>query len=366
MSMHIVHLETGRHLYGGARQVLMLLEGLSARGISVSLVCPSESAIATAADAGSTNVVTLPMRGDLDLAFARRFGGWLANARPDLVHVHSRRGGDLWGGLAARRANIPAVLSRRVDNPEVPLIGAMKYRLYDSVIAISAAIRQQLLIDGVRAARVRVVPSAVDESACRPSWSREQFLEAFGLGDDNLVVICVAQFIPRKGHADLLGAWPAVVAKNPQARLILFGHGPAEQAMRKRAADTGIAETVRFGGFREDLRQFMGRADVLVHPALKEGLGVCLLEAQAAGVPIVAAGAGGVPEAVSDGETGLLVPPGDCVALAGALIRMLGDQGMRSRMGAAGRDRIAQHFSPTTMVSGNLEVYEQVLGASVS
>lgn len=343
----------------------MLLEGLSARGISTSLVCPSGSAIATAADTASTNVVTMPIKGDLDLGFARRFGVWLGNTRADLLHVHSRRGGDLWGGLAARRENLPAVLSRRVDNREVPVIGAMKYRLYDSIIAISDAIRRQLVNDGAPAERVRVVHSAVDESECRPSWSREQFLDAFDLDAGNLVVICVAQFIPRKGHADLLAAWPHVVENCPQARLLMFGQGPEERSVRARAAQTSIAATVHFGGFREDLRQFMGCADVLVHPALKEGLGVSLLEAQAAGLPVVAVRAGGVPEAVSDGETGLLVPPGNPSALAGGLVDMLAHKNLRSRMGAAGQRHIAQHFSPATMVSGNLAVYEDLLGAGM-
>jgi glycosyltransferase involved in cell wall biosynthesis len=118
---------------------------------------------------------------------------------------------------------------------------------------------------------------------------------------------------------------------------------------------------VRFAGFRADLRQFLGRADVLVHPALKEGLGICLLEAQAAGVPIVAARAGGIPEAVAEGDSALLVPPQDPAALASALGQLLGDEAQRTRMGAAGVSYVSEKFSPPAMVSGNLAVYQELL-----
>jgi glycosyltransferase involved in cell wall biosynthesis len=360
--MHIAHLETGQHLYGGARQVLMLLDGLARKDIQTTLVCPPDSAISTAADGSAINVVTLPMRGDLDVTFASRFGRWLKQSQPDLLHVHSRRGADLWGGLAANRAGVPAVLTRRVDNPELPLLGALKYRAYKRVIAISGAIRQQLVTDGVGADRIRVVRSVIQPDDCQPDWSREQFLDAFGLAEEHKVVVCAAQFIPRKGHADLLAAWPTVVAACPQARLVLLGQGPDERALRAAVKQAGLISTVQFAGFRNDLRHFLGRADVLVHPALKEGLGICLLEAQSARVPIVATRAGGIPEAVSEGESALLVPPGDSVALAGALGQLLADSDLRARMGAAGFTHVSQNFSPEVMVSGNLDVYQELLG----
>jgi glycosyltransferase involved in cell wall biosynthesis len=359
--MHIVHLETGRHLYGGARQVLMLLDGLAREGVQTTLVCPPDSAISTAVDASTTELVTLPMRGDLDVSFASRFGRWLKHSQADLLHVHSRRGADLWGGLAANRTGLPAVLTRRVDNPELPLLGALKYRAYKRVIAISEAIRQQLITDGVGAERIRLVRSVIQPEDCQPSWSRRQFLDAFDLAEEHKVVVCAAQFIPRKGHADLLAAWPEVVKACPQARLVLFGQGPNEQDMRALAERAGLTATVRFAGFRADLRQFIGRADVLVHPALKEGLGICLLEAQAAGVPIVATRAGGIPEAVAEGETALLVPPQDPAALAGALAQLLADDAQRTRMGAAGLSHVSEKFSPQAMVSGNLAVYRELL-----
>lgn len=340
----------------------MLLDGLAQKGIQTTLVCPPDSAVSTAVDTRAINVVTLPMRGDLDVSFAGRFSRWLKQSQPDLVHVHSRRGADLWGGRAAHRVGVPAVLTRRVDNPELPLLGALKYRVYKRVIAISEAIRQQLIMDGVGAERIRVVRSVIQPEDCQPDWSRGQFLEAFGLAKEHKVVVCAAQFISRKGHTDLLEAWLAVVKACPQARLVLLGQGPEEQTLRAAVQQAGLESTVQFAGFRKDLRHFLGRADVLVHPALKEGLGICLLEAQAASVPVVASRAGGIPEAVSEQDSALLVPPGNPAALAEALCLLLVDSDLRARMGAAGFTYVSQNFSPEVMVSGNLDVYQELLG----
>jgi glycosyltransferase involved in cell wall biosynthesis len=301
------------------------------------------------------------MAGDLDVSFGRRFGQWLVATKPDLLHVHSRRGADLWGGLAARRAGVPAVLSRRVDNPELPLLVRIKYRQYQRIIAISSDIEQQLRTEGVAADKLRLVHSAVDAIRCQPDWTREQFRAAFGLQGDELAVVCVAQLIARKGHEFLLGAWPTVLAAYPQARLILFGRGSEEARLQDRVRRQGLSAKVHFVGFRADLRNFLGHADLLVHPAVREGLGIALLEAQAAGLAVVASRTGGIPEAVADNVSGLLVPPKDTAALANAITALLGDPDERIRLGAGGRAHIAQNFSVPRMVSGNLGVYEELL-----
>ncbi len=123
--MHILHIETGRHLYGGALQVLFLLRGLAESGCRNSLACPSGSAIASAAGACS-QLCEIPARGDLDPALMLRLRGIIAAGRPDLVHVHSRRGADLWGALAAWSRGVPVLITRRVDNPENLLTRALE------------------------------------------------------------------------------------------------------------------------------------------------------------------------------------------------------------------------------------------------
>lgn len=357
--MHVVHLETGRQLYGGARQSLLLARGLATRGVACTMVCTAGGAPARAAIEAGLVVRELPMHGDVDLGFASRFARLLAELQPDLVHVHSRRGAEWLGGLAARRAGVPAVLSRRVDRPIGRLTAALALRRYARIIAISAAIARQLDEAGIAPERVRLIHSAV-EPAPTPAWPRERLLREFGLGPGALAVGCIAQLIPRKGHAPLLDAWPSVVSACPEARLLLFGQGRLEEEFRARLHDTGLASSVVLAGFRPDLPDFLGRLDLVVHPALEEGLGLAVLEAQAAGLPVVACRAGGVPEILADGEGGLLVPAGDAPALANALVALLRDEPRRRAFGEAARARVAREFCVADMVEAHLTCYRDV------
>ena len=359
--MKILHVEAGKHLYGGARQVLYIVEGLAARGVANLLACPAGSEMARQQPAG-TRVVAMKMGGDGDLGMVSRLASLIRAERPDLVHLHSRRGADTWGGLAAKLAGVPCVLSRRVDNPESRLAVAIKYRLYDHVITISEGIRQVLLSEGLAADRVSCVRSAVDATPYLAPVDRAAFCAEFGLPADALVAGVVAQLIPRKGHRYLLAALPALLACHPRLQVLIFGQGPLEAELRAEVEAAGLAGAVHFTGFRHDLPRWLGGLDLLVHPADMEGLGVSLLQASAAAVPIVTSRAGGLPEAVQDGVTGILCPPGDVAALGAAIDRLAGDAALRARFGAAGRARILAEFSIDAMVDGNLRVYRQVLG----
>lgn len=362
--MKILHVETGRHLYGGALQVTLLVRGLAERGVEGVLVCPTGSAIAAEDYPEAVEVIEVSMRGDLDFAFAGRVRRLVREHRPDLVHLHSRRGADWMGGIGARRAGVPTVLSRRVTNPEPRWLAPLKYRLFDRVITISRAIREGLVTAGVPAGKIRVVHSAVPLPDPSIRWSRERFDERFGLTRAAPVIGMAAQFIARKGHAVLIDAAPRVLDRLPQVRFLLFGRGPLEPSIRERIRQMSLTRAVQLPGFDEDLPAFVGCFDVLVHPAYDEGLGIILLQASAARVPIVTSPVGGIPEVVEDGRNGLLVPPGDAQALSDALIRMLESGEMRRRMGLAGEEVIERNFSLAGMVEGNLSVYQELIGAA--
>jgi len=355
----VVHVEAGRHLFGGARQVLYLLEGLQARRVDSVLVCPRGSAVAAGAREVGIEVAEIGPNGDLDLRFVGRLRELLANVRPDLVHAHSRRGADWLGGIAAWSSGIPAVVSRRVDNPERAWLARRKYALYDRVVTISEGIAEVVRATGVAHDRVVCVPSAV--APAEAQRDRAAFAAEFGVPEDVCVLGVVAQMIERKGHRDLLAALPAIRAAVPGVRVLFFGRGPLESALRREVAAAGLGDIVQFAGFRSDLSGWLANLDLLVHPAHMEGLGVALLEASAAGVAIVAARAGGIPEAVADGANGRLVEPGDTDALARRVIELAQDPDERARLGAGGRRRVAERFSVDAMVDGNLAVYRAVL-----
>ncbi|MEC9358131.1 MAG: glycosyltransferase [Pseudomonadota bacterium] len=361
--MKVVHLETGRHLYGGAQQVAYLLSALPRELVDSHLVCVPDAQIGAAVASLGLPVHELPMAGDLDLAFVGRFRRLLRQLQPDLVHIHSRRGADVLGGLAARRAKVPAILSRRVDNPEPWLSVRFKYPLFDAVLAISNGVRDALRASGVSQA-IEVVRSSVDPAPWREPAPREEFLRSFNLDETVITVGVVAQLITRKGHHVLLQALPPLVARHPNLRVLCFGQGPRREALEAEAHELGLAELVRFVGFHKDLSRWMGHFDLLAHPALMEGLGVTLLQAAAAGVPVIACRAGGMPEAVRDGVNGILVPPGEVDPLREALARLLDDAALRQRYAEAGRRLADTEFSIATMAEGTLAAYRAVLAAA--
>lgn len=356
--MKLAHVETGMHLYGGAQQVAYLLEGLAASGVDNVLACPPGAAIGAHFAGSAVQVIELRCGGDADLAFVPRLARVLREQRPDLVHLHSRRGADVLGGVAAKIAGVPAVLSRRVDNAESPWWAQRKYRLYARTICISEGIADVLRAEGVDASRIRVVRSAVQPGPWRQSESRAAFCAEFDVPGDALIVGVVAQLIERKGHRVLFDALRGLQTAQPLA-LVIFGQGPLRAALETEAADLPLA-ALRFAGFRRDLPRWVGGLDLLVHPALTEGLGVSLLQASAAGVPIIASRAGGMPEAVRDGVNGLLVPPGDSAALRLAIVKLAADPALRRGLGVAGSALIDAEFSTAAMVAGNLAVYREL------
>lgn len=359
--MKILHVETGRHLYGGPQQVIYLLKALTGLGHESILVCPPGSGIDHAARMAGIRVQNLFCAGDLDLPFAYRLTRYLRELRPDLVHCHSRRGADMLGGMAASFADIPAVVSRRVDNTEMRLLAALRYRPFSKIIAISETIARVLREHGVDQDRIEVIRSAVDTEQLAQAADCGKVRAEFAIPDDACVVAAAGQLIPRKGHRYLLQAVADLRHRYPQLRLLVFGEGYLNNQLRAQAASLGLGDVVQFAGFRDDLDDFVGCIDILAHPALAEGLGVATLKAAAAAVPVVGFAAGGLPEAVIDAETGMLVPPEDTDALAAALATLIDDPGLRHRMGAAGQRRMQKEFSIATMADRHVNLYETVL-----
>jgi glycosyltransferase involved in cell wall biosynthesis len=360
--MKVLHVEAGKHYYGGARQVAYIIEGLAKRGVDNVLACPIGADIATAVG-NTADVHQIAMSGDADVGMPWRLAKLIRAVRPDIVHLHSRRGADIWGGIAARFTGTPCVLSRRVDNPEARWQVALKYRLYDQVITISEGIRHVLLQEGLAPQHVICVRSAVDAAPYLIPVDRAAFLREFDLPQSAITIGMVAQMIPRKGHRYLIDAIDALRIDHPDVRVLLFGKGPLQAGLEQEVVQRGLANIIRFAGFRNDLPQWLGGLDILAHPAEMEGLGVSLLQASAAAVPIVTSRAGGLPEAVAENISGLLTPPGDVPALTTALRRLLDDTVLRRQMGEAGRARILADFSIDAMVDGNLAVYRKVLSA---
>lgn len=358
--MKILHLETGRHLYGGALQVAYLLLGLGDyKDCTNILVCPRGSAIAEQVETYADKLYTETIRGDLDLFFLFRLIRIIKKEQPDLIHLHSRRGADVLGGLAACYCGIKCILTRRVDNPENRFFIKLKYKLYDQVITISQGIKRVLVDQGLAEKDIAVVTSAVNLNQYR---SREvDIKKRFRLPSDSFVIGVVAQLIERKGHRFLFQIAPEILRQFPYVRFLILGKGPLEQRLKDQCEQLGIVEEVLFPGFISDLENILPGLNLLVHPAYMEGLGVALIQAVACGVPIVAARAGGIPEVVKDGENGYLVPPRNAKALLEKITYLLHRPDTARRFGENGIKIAENEFSIERMVRENHAIYKKLL-----
>jgi glycosyltransferase involved in cell wall biosynthesis len=355
--MRVLHVETGRHLYGGAEQVRYLVGELARGGIENALVCAAGSPLA--ARVAPAEVIELPVAGDADLRIWWRLRRLIEAYAPDLVHVHSRRGADLYGGLAARSRGIPAVLTRRVESAEPAMLLRFKCRPYRCVIAVSQCIEHDLVSRvGLAPARVRLIPSVVDTQVFRPGAHATPIRALFGLPADCFVVGVVAQLIPRKGHSILLRAVAELVPTCANLAVLCLGRGPLLARLRAEAALLGIDAHVHFAGHRDDVPALLPQFDLLVHPALREGLGVALLEAQSAGVPILASAVGGIPELIAHGRSGWLVAPGDPRALAEAIALLVHAPGLRRVLAAEARAQVEHGHALHELAARHLSVYE--------
>jgi glycosyltransferase involved in cell wall biosynthesis len=359
--MKIVHVETGRHFYGGAQQVIWLLNGLRAAGVECQLVCPPESDVSVAARKDGVPLTPLACAGDYDLRFAWRLRKLLRSEQPDIVHCHSRRGADFLGGWAAKSAGIPAVLSRRVDNPEPGWAAELRYRPFQKVIAISENIASVLTKNGLEWSDLAVIRDAVDVDCINAEPKHGVLQEEFNIAAMAFSIAVVAQLIPRKGHRFILDVLPGLCATYPFIKVVFFGAGDSEAQLRALARKLGLSATVAFAGFRDDLDDYLAAFDLLVHPAEREGLGVAMLKGAAAGLPVIAFDIAGAREAVLHGKTGVLIPPGDLAGLQIAIEVMIEEPEMRDEFGRAGRKRMQDDFSVKTMVESHVDLYKQIL-----
>ncbi len=361
---------------GGAEsQLVTLARGLDPHRFVPSVYCLSDEGVLAGPlrDRGIP-VHNLGMRG-LHLArsplkAAVRVGrlfSMLADARPDIVHgflFHAYVAGALAGRWAGARAIVSSrrsLANFKKDRRLYRAVERVANRVTDLVIANSEAVRLDAIrTEGLRADKVIVIYNGLQIERCAPAASaalgRELDLEAAGP-----VVAVVANLIHYKAHDVLLDAWLEIRRDFPSATLLVAGDGPLRRTLEARARELAIAESVRFLGLRRDVPALLALADVVVQPSLEEGFCNAILEAMAAGKPVVATRVGGNPEAVVEGETGLLVPPGDAPALAGGLRVVLADAALRARLGDAARRRARERFDVEVMVRAYEQAYERLL-----
>jgi glycosyltransferase involved in cell wall biosynthesis len=358
MIRSVLHVDTAATWRGGQNQVLLTARGMAGRGIATAVACRRTGELATRGAAAGTAVLPLPFRGDLWPPAIVALARVLRRERPDAVLLHDPHAVSA-GLVAARLAGpVPLVAVRRVDFPLRGAFSRAKYRACDRVIAVSRAIGSVVERGGVAPARLRLVYEGVPDRA--PGLGGREALADLGIPPGVPVIGNVAALTDHKDHATLVEAMALLRAHVPEARLVVAGEGELRPALEARVRERGLGERVVFAGFRRDLDRLLPAFSVFCLSSRLEGLGTSLLDAMAFGLPVVATAAGGIPEAVEDGVTGRVTPPGDARALAAALADVLGDEARRRAFGTAGRRRFLERFTAEHMVGETLAVLGEV------
>lgn len=299
-------------------------------------------------------------------ALVRRFA-------PDVVHLHGTFLGVLGGVLRLRFRRSPIFLytqhpQHSQDARWLQHLSRYAFPRLHHIVCVSQAVRDDLLSLPGRdrlASRLSIIHNGIDLRPFRqaiPPEQRHALRAQMGAQDGDRLLGSVGLLWHIKGYHVLLPAFRRVLSHNPSARLVLVGAGEQRVALGALAEQLGIAGRTTFLGWRADVPRLLQALDLYVQPSLSEGLPMALLEASAAGLPIVATAVGGVPEIVMDGQTGLLVAPQDPEAMAEALVRLLSDPNLASTLSTNARDRARREFSAEAMAAKYMALYEELLG----
>jgi glycosyltransferase involved in cell wall biosynthesis len=349
---------------GGAQShVAGLLPGLACR-FDVVVAAHGEGPLRDAARAAGARFVALrhvrrPLRPARDLLGLLELVVLMRRTAPDVVHANSSKAGVL-GRLAAVAAGVPVRIftvhgwAFSAHSGAASTLYRWADRLMSPLTTLTICVAERERTAGLAARtcvaqRTVVIPNAVDVAA---------FPQArHGAGPP--LILAVGRLAEPKDALTLVRALAAV--RELAFTALLVGDGPDRPALQAEVRRLGLQEVVTFAGTRDDVPDLLARADVFALSSRSEGAPVSILEAMAAGLPVVASRVGGVPELVVDGKTGLLVPPGDPGAMGSALGRLLADAGLRRRLGAAGRERALRRFDVRTQRRAHLDCYVREL-----
>jgi glycosyltransferase involved in cell wall biosynthesis len=359
--MRSIHIDTARTWRGGQNQVLLTVTGLSEAGHQAVLVAHEAGELRRRASEGLRFIGFSP-RSEFDVHAAWQLVKIFRSIEPEVVHAHDPMAVSLTAmalqmGTGLRRPLV--VASRRVDfHLKRHAFSKWKYGHVDVFIAASELIRAVLIDDGVAPDRIEVVHDGVNVAAI----DKQPVVDAhatFWLPRGAALVGNVAALAAHKGQRHLVAAAARVVRDLPDTRFLVVGEGELREPLERQIRDLGLDRHVFLAGFRADALGLIKSFDVFVMSSVTEGLGSAILEAMACSRPVVATRAGGIPEAVLDGRTGLVVAPHDEAALAEAIVRLLRDETLRDALGRAGRRRVVEAFSVDRLVEGTARVYRE-------
>jgi len=360
-------------LGGGQRALLLIASHLDRKKFEVLIGSAGDGPLEEEAARLGLRHLRVPVRKKVDPRVISSIAQLLRHEKISILHTHGGVAG-LFGRLAARRSKTPVVVHTlhgihylHYRNPLLrqAYVGQERVlsRWTDALILVSQAdFRKAKKFRLAPVEKMFVIPNGIDTKPGGREEEAAAFKASLGWPADSPVVGTVARLHRQKGIRYLLDAAPSILSTFPEARVVVVGEGPLGKKLRRMARRKGLEDRFLFLGEREDALALLSLFDVFVLPSLWEGLPFVLIEAASLRKPIVATAVDGVTEVIEHGKTGLLVPPGDSLALAGAVIELLRDRELAQRLAERARAIVPPRFPLSRMVEQTQNLYLDLLG----
>jgi glycosyltransferase involved in cell wall biosynthesis len=368
--MKVLQLISSAGYYGAENMLVTLSDQLRQLGCEPAVGAfrhpdaPEPEVLRFAARRGLATV-SFPCDGRFDRRAIRALREYLRTNRVGILHSHGYKV-NMYGWLAARpllrgqKIRLVSTCHNWAERTGVlalySVLDRVILRRFDDVVAVSDGVARRMSGFGIHAPQLKVIHNGIETERFRnaqPVLRRE-----FGLAN-RLVIGTVSRLVPGKGCHVILDAMKEVLRETPDAVFVAVGAGPLESELKDQAARLGIGERVIFAGTRDDIPEVYASLDVFILASFDEGLPMSILEAMAAGVPVVATPVGGIPQLIQHHRTGVLVQPGDTAGTRDALLELFRSPSLRASLGEAARMRVAEQFSAAVMARHYLRLYEQ-------
>lgn len=370
--LKVLHIIGGGEFGGAERHILNLSGAIDFEAVEITVCCLFNDPFVGIASSAGIKSLAFPMRHKCDFGIVGKLAALIRNNGFDLVHTHGVRA-NLLGRLAARQAGKRKVITTVHSLLEKDYPGffnclannwaeRLTRSLTDHFITVSRELKEKLVSQGVPEDKVTVIYNGIVTEEFSPNRETGKARKKLDLDATTPLVGIVARLHPVKGHLFFLEAAREVLLQRPDVRFLVIGDGPLRPVLEDLAEQLGIAGQVIFTGFVEDVPSVMADLNLLAISSLWEGFGLTAVEAMALGVPVVSSEAGGLPEVIRHGETGLLVPPANSTALAKGIIWMLDHPEAAAEMTKKAGAAVYEKFTATVMARRTEELYRRIAG----
>ncbi len=371
--LRILHVDPEQQWGGGEAQVLGLTRYLHRAGHISHVATPLHGVLAQRLQHDNLAVRPLSVRNHLDGLAGWRLRRLVRRERYDLVHFHTARAHALSPWLST--LPVRRLVTRRMDYPvKAGWLSRFLYRRQvDMIIAISAGVAGALGAAPLSDRTIRIIPSGIDTKQFLPiAAQRRAIRRQYGLGEETTIILMAGALTKRKSPHTLIEAAAQLHSHRQRGQpagqhrqalslhYLICGDGPLRQELEARVRTLGLASVFHFAGFCRDVSAYLAAADIFVHTPVREGLGVAVIEALAAGLPVVASRVGGIPELIADRATGLLIPPQAPSALCHALLQCVRHPDWAKTLGAHGQAKVRTHFDIETTARANEALYYEL------